>query len=95
MRRTYIIVLEYASESIEDERLGVLKMLESIGYTLELSEHAFLLASSDSTTVVRDAIKGSPFDIERIFVSEISSPAAWRNLVAQNNDIKSFLRNEH
>ena len=27
MRRTYIIVLEYASESIEDERLGVLLSL--------------------------------------------------------------------
>ncbi|MBP5704998.1 MAG: hypothetical protein J6X12_09960, partial [Paludibacteraceae bacterium] len=45
----------------------------------------------DSATVIRDAIKNAPFDIDRIFVSEVSSPAAWRNMVAENNEIKAFL----
>ena len=95
MRKTYIIVLEYTTNDIEEVIPGIISMLESIGYTLRLSEHAYMLASVDSATVIRDAIKNSPFEIGRIFVSEVSSPAAWRNLAADNNDVKAFLRDEH
>ena len=79
----------------EEVSSDITALLESIGYTLRLSEHAYMLASVDSATVIRDAIKNSPFDVERIFVSEVSSPAAWRNLLAENNEIKAFLRDEH
>lgn len=95
MRRTYIIVLEYIMNDVEDLTSGITALLETIGYTLRLSEHAYMLASVDSATVIRDAIKNAPFDIDRIFVSEVSSPAAWRNLLSDNNDIKALLRNEH
>ena len=95
MRKTYIIVLEYLTGDTEEFTSSIITLLESIGYTLRLSEHAYMLASVDSASVIRDAIKNSPFDIDRIFVSEVSSPAAWRNLIADNNDIKAFLRDEH
>lgn len=95
MRKTYIIVLEYIMNDVEDLTSGITALLETIGYTLRLSEHAYMLASVDSSTVIRDAIKNAPFDIDRIFVSEVSSPAAWRNMVAENNEIKAFLRDEH
>lgn len=95
MRKTYIIVLEYIMNDVEDLTSGITALLETIGYTLRLSEHAYMLASVDSATVIRDAIKNAPFDIDRIFVSEVSSPAAWRNMVAENNEIKAFLRDEH
>ncbi len=94
MRKTYIIILEFGPGDIDGENPSIMKMLESIGLTLRLAEHAFLMASFDTVTIIRDAIKNSPYDIERIFVSEVNSPAAWRNLVAENNDVKSFLRNE-
>jgi len=95
MRRTYIVVLELPISDGIEITTGITALLESIGFTLRLSEHAYMLASVDSATVIRDAIKNSPFDIERIFVSEVGSPAAWRNLVAENSDIKAFLRDEH
>lgn len=95
MRRTYVVVLELQISDGEEVSSDITALLESIGYTLRLSEHAYMLASVDSATVIRDAIKNSPFDVERIFVSEVSSPAAWRNLLAENNEIKAFLRDEH
>ena len=62
MRKTYIIVLEYIMNDVEDLTSGITALLETIGYTLRLSEHAYMLASVDSATVIRDAIKNAPFD---------------------------------
>ena len=93
-RKNYIIVLEYGTENIGDSISNIIEMLNSIGKTLQLSAHAFMMLSVDAAVVIRDAIKNSPYDIESIFVAEVNSPAAWRSLVADNNDVKTFLRNE-
>lgn len=95
MRRIYIIVLEYSSDDMENFLPSIVDMLNSIGQTLQLSNHSYMMRSVDTAVVIRDAIKNSPFDIESIFVAEVSSPAAWRNLAAENSDVKSFLRNEN
>lgn len=95
MRKVYIIVLEYSSDDVGNFLPGILEMLNSIGKTLLLSGHSFMMVSVDTAVIIRDAIKNSPFDIESIFVGEVSSPAAWRNLVADNSDVKAFLRNEN
>lgn len=95
MERTkYIIVLEYGIESIREGIPNIVEMLNSIGKTVQLTTHSFMMLSVDTAVVIRDAIKNSPFDIESIFVAEVDSPAAWRSLVADNNDVKTFLRNE-
>ncbi len=93
-RNKYIIILEYSTDNIGDSISNIVEMLNSIGKTLQLSTHSFMMLSVDSAVVIRDAIKNSPFDIESIFVAEVDSPAAWRSLVADNNDVKTFLRNE-
>lgn len=90
----YIIVLEYGTESIGNSISNIIEMLNSIGKTLQLTEHSFMMLSVDTAVVIRDAIKNSPYDIESIFVAEVDSPAAWRSLAADNNDVKTFLRNE-
>ena len=95
MRKTYIIVLEYLSDDVGGVTSSILEMLISIGWTLQLSSHSFMMSSVDTAVVIRDAIKNSPFDIDSIFVAKVTSPAAWRNLVADNNDVKTFLRNEN
>lgn len=95
MRKLYIIVLEYSSDDIGNFLPSIVEMLNSIGQTLQLSSHSFMMSSVDTAVVIRNAIKNSPFDIKSIFVAEVSSPAAWRNLSADNNDVKTFLRNEN
>lgn len=94
MRRKYIIILEYSTDDVGGILPNVVEMLNSIGRTLQLSKHSFMMLSVDAAVVIRDAIKNSPFEIESIFVAEVNSPAAWRNLAADNNDVKTFLRNE-
>lgn len=95
MKKTYIILLEYSSLYNTEDNGVIVAMLASIGHVLQLSEHAFIMASADSAVVIRDAIKNSPYEIGRIFVAEVSSPAAWRNLISDNNELKSILRNEY
>ena len=94
MNKIYIVILEYAFDSSTASTANIVEMLNSIGHTLQLSEHSFIMASPDEVKVIRDAIKNSPYDIDRIFVSEVSSPSAWSNLVPDNSEIKKYLRNE-
>lgn len=88
----YIVVVEYSNtcDAIIEQTYN---LICSIWHTEQLSEHAFLLSSKESAVFIRDAIKNSPYDINRIFVANIGIPSAWRNLMAENSNIK-YLFNE-
>lgn len=89
----YIVNIEFKSDDssycseLED-------LLISLGEVLCLTEHSYLLLAETTATVIRDAIKNSPYNIDRIFVAIVESPSAWRNLLSENSEIKSFLRHE-
>ena len=89
----YIIVVEYSNtcDAIMEQ---IYNLICSIGHTEQLSEHAFLLSSKESAVFTRDAIKNSPYEINRIFVANAGIPSAWRNLMAENSDIKDLFHEE-
>lgn len=89
----YIVVVEYSNtcDAIIEQTHN---LICSIGHTEQLSEHAFLLSSKESAVFIRDAIKNSPYDINRIFVANIGIPSAWRNLMAENSNIKYLFHEE-
>ena len=75
----YIVIVEYSNtcDTIIEQ---IYNLICSIGRTEQLSEHAFLLSSKESAVFIRNAIKNSPYDVNRIFVANTSAPSAWRNL---------------
>ena len=87
----YIVVIEYNSKIIYDTIQKAKELLLSIGESIQLSEHSFLLYTDATAVAIRDALKNSPYDFDGIFVSTVSSPSAWRNLLPENDDIKEFL----
>lgn len=89
----YIVVVEYSNTCDTIIEL-IYNLICSIGHTEQLSEHAFLLSSKESAVFIRDAIKNSPYDINRIFVANTGIPSAWRNLMAENSNIKYLFHEE-
>lgn len=94
MNQLYIIIIEYAAGYSSDIDDKMLDLLMSIGRALRLTEHAYFVSTDATSVIIRNAIKNSPYNINRIFVAQVNSPSAWRNLISDNDEIKSFLRNE-
>ncbi len=94
MNQLYIIIIEYAVGYPSEVDDKVQELLASMGRELRLTEHAFFLMTDATSVIIRDALKNSPYNIDRIFVAQVNSPSAWRNMISDNTDIKSFLRNE-
>lgn len=86
--RKYIVIVEYYDFLDISERLYGL--MSSLGTTEQISEHAFLLYTDKTAIFIRDVIKNSPYDINRIFVASIALPAAWRNIMASSIDLKEL-----
>ena len=85
----YIVVIEY-NEFIEVEE-RIYDLLCSIGHTEQLTMHSFLIATEQDVVYVRDSIKNSPYDVDSIFVITVESPAAWRKVMSDSDDIKGLL----
>ena len=85
----YIVVIEY-NEFIEVEE-RIYDLLCSIGHTEQLTMHSFLIATEQDVVYVRNSIKNSPYDVDSIFVITVKSPAAWRKVMSDSDDIKGLL----
>ena len=91
--RKYIVVVEYSHTS-DASMEQIYDLICSIGQAEQLSEHAFLLVSKESAVFIRDAIKNSPYEVNRIFVANVGTPSAWRNLMADSLNIKELFHHE-
>lgn len=85
----YIVVIEFDDLIEVDEK--IYDLLCYMGHTEQLTEHSFLVATEQDVVYVRDSIKNSPYNVGSIFVITVESPAAWRKVMSDNDDIKSLL----
>ena len=85
----YIVVIEYNDFIEVEER--IYDLLCSIGHTEQLTMHSFLIATEQDVVYVRNSIKNSPYDVDSIFVITVESPAAWRKVMSDSDDIKGLL----
>lgn len=85
----YIVVIEYNDFIEVEER--IYDLLCSMGHTEQLTMHSFLIATEQDVVYVRDSIKNSPYDVDSIFVITVESPAAWRKVMSDSDDIKGLL----
>lgn len=85
----YIVVVEYDNLIEVDER--IYDLLCSMGHTEQLTVRSFLIATEQDVLYIRDSIKNSPYDVDSIFIISVKSPAAWRNVMSDSDDIKGLL----
>lgn len=81
---------------IEDKNLDMItSVIESyfteIGLFLKLTRHAYLLKTDSTPVEVRDNLKKYSEEVE-IFISQLTTPAAWRNIDAESDEIKNVFR---
>lgn len=88
--RLYIIIFEL-SRITEFEKMKFYDIMESFGYNIQLTKTSYMLLSERHPVDMRNHLR-TIRDDARIFVSEISSPAAWGNLVCANSEIKELFR---
>lgn len=88
----YIVIIEYSNES-ESVLDSIKNILDQMGDSLQLSEHSFVLNAHSNIDAIsiREAIKSSAYEIDRIFISGMSLPAAWRSVMCENSDLKELL----
>ena len=86
----YIIITEYNDTSgYTEEKLYDLCC--SIGNCEQLTPHSFIVSCEQNARYIRDAIKNSPYEVDRIFVILADLPAAWRNVMCDTSDLKALL----
>lgn len=66
-------------------------LLSRMDRTLRLTDGVYMLKTDLSAVEIRDSIKRLSDEVV-IFVSAIKAPAAWKNMNADNEDIKMMLR---
>lgn len=86
--KLYIIVFEI-SRITKFEQIRFIKLMEFFGENIQLTINSYMLLSEISPVEMRNQLR-SIRNNARIFISEISSPAAWGNLICENSEVKDF-----
>lgn len=82
----FIIVID---KPLEESEVVFVTRLESLGYYLKLTSTCYLLRTNSNAVDIREALKEVDDEIG-LFVSALTTPAAWRNLEVDNDKLKSM-----
>lgn len=87
----YIILIEWtqipATETLES-------ILSQNFIYAKLTEHAYMIISNVGAIDIRNYISDNVKSIERIFISQVSAPAAWRGMLSDSSVIKDLFNHE-
>lgn len=86
--KLYIIIFEIIRIT-DFEKIRFVEIMESIGVHTQLTKTSFMVASELSPVEMRNYLRTIREDA-RIFISQISSPAAWGNLICSNTEVKDM-----
>lgn len=89
----YIITIE-RKEKILSGTDSVEDILRNNFIYVKLTESAYLIKSQNSSVEIRNFLVENTGIIERLFVGEMASSAAWRNMLSDNENIKDIFNNE-
>lgn len=86
--KIYIIIFEIIRIT-DFEKIRFIEIMESLGEHIQLTKNSFMIASELSPVEMRNYLRTIREDA-RIFISQISSPAAWGNLICSNSEVKEM-----
>lgn len=88
--RLYIIIFELARIT-DFEKIRFVEIMESFGDHIQLTKTSFMIASELAPVEMRNHLRVIREDA-RIFITQISSPAAWGNLICGNSEVKDMFQ---
>lgn len=89
----YIIVLEWEEGKIP-ETSALEGLLDSNFRWLKLTETSYLIKSVNTTIEIRNYINLKLTNIRRLFVGEMKTSAAWKNMTTGSEAIKNLYEDE-
>lgn len=89
----YIITIEWNKELLPEQALLENTLSSNFKYK-KLSDTTYLILSSNSAVEIRNYLTSSINSLYRIFIGELSSTAAWRNLMSESDEIKEMFNHE-
>lgn len=87
----YILVIEWAQIPVADTLESILS--QNFIYA-KLTEHAYMILSNAGAIDIRNYITDNVKSMERIFISQVSVPAAWRGMLNDSSVIKDLFNHE-
>lgn len=89
----YIVYIEWNKQQVPES--DALENILSANFkNKKLAEDIYIILSSNSAVEVRNYLVSKINTIDKIFVGELSSSAAWRNLIADSDEIKEMFNHD-
>ncbi len=89
----YIINVEWKDDILK-ETSALENLINTNFKNQKLLEGSYLILSSNTSVEIRNYLVNNLPAIHRIFIGEMSSSAAWRNVMSDSNDVKQMFNNE-
>lgn len=89
----YIITVEWRQGEISDKS-SLDTLISSSFKNQKLTNVSYLVESSNTAVDIRNFVVNSIPSVDRVFVGEMATSAAWRNMQSSSTDIKLMYENE-
>lgn len=88
----YIIIVEWKALGITNSSLE--RLLESNFKCVKLTSQSYIISCLNTPVEIRNFLTDNLPNIDRLFIGELKSSAAWRNMLSENEMIKRLFNNE-
>ena len=85
----YIIIIEW-EKNILPETTSLQDLLSANFTSRSITENSYLVLSNNSSVEIRNYIINNIKHLNRIYVGEMSTAAAWRNAMSDSDEIKEM-----
>ena len=89
----YIIIIEW-EKNILPETTALQELLSANFTSRSITENSYLVLSNNSSVEIRNYIVNSIKHLNRIYVGEMSTTAAWRNAMSDSDEIKEMFNHD-
>ena len=89
----YIIIIEW-EKNILPETTSLQDLLSANFTSRSITENSYLVLSNNSSVEIRNYILNNIKHLNRIYVGEMSTAAAWRKAMSDSDEIKEMFNHD-
>jgi hypothetical protein len=90
MRQSYFVSYDLRGRDENSARYAeLIKAIKSYGYWGKLMLSTWIIVTESEAAEIRDKLTQHLDETDRIFVGPVGKPAAWRNIIAENEWMKN------
>lgn len=89
----YIIIIEW-EKNILPEATALQDLISANFTSISITENSYLVLSNNSSVEIRNYIVNNIKHLNRIYVGEMSTTAAWKNAMSDSDEIKEMFNHD-